>query len=623
MSLIRTLSNALSGMATAQQALAVTANNVANANTAGYSRKVAEQEAWIVAGDGAGARSRDVARIADQFLIAEARDQASRSGRSSAIADIHGRIQASVFGEASDSATGLSGGIATLLTSLDNLVDGPEQTANRLAVTGKLQDLLASLRTSADKVQTIRADTDQQIGQVVGAINGQLAELAAVNAQFARGNGSAELEDRRDQLVASLAGQIDVQVTANQDGSVGLTTRAGIPLVDAKARVLTYQPASSAAVGSSFGAITVYEAQDIDAATGQAKAGATGDVLVSSGVRSVLTPELVAAGAEPIVSTLRGGTLQGLVEARDRVLPELADQLVELASLVRYTLNKAHNDAAAVPPAATLTGTRTGQTLTDPLAGTGTATIAVIDQATGTTSTAFKIDLAGVATLGDLVSAINAGAGGALTAALDADGRVVLQATGTGQGIAIAEGTSAIAVTDTAGHARDYGLSHHLGLNDLVVPSSGAATDLVLRADIAGNPQALATARLDVGTGLPVTATLGGTGDDRGAQALATALRSPVATIARGMLPAYSVSVSGYAADITSLSAAAAAQATSTKEGDAATSTDLATRIGTISGVNMDEELSRLILYQQAYTVSARIVSITDQLFDELLKIGN
>ena len=39
------------------------------------------------------------------------------------------------------------------------------------------------------------------------------------------------------------------------------------------------------------------------------------------------------------------------------------------------------------------------------------------------------------------------------------------------------------------------------------------------------------------------------------------------------------------------------------------------------SGVNLDEELSRLVLYQEAYSVSARLISITNQLFDELLAI--
>ena len=45
---------------------------------------------------------------------------------------------------------------------------------------------------------------------------------------------------------------------------------------------------------------------------------------------------------------------------------------------------------------------------------------------------------------------------------------------------------------------------------------------------------------------------------------------------------------------------------------------NLAFRQGSVSGVSLDEELSKLVLYQQAYTVSARLVSVTHDLFDEL-----
>jgi flagellar hook-associated protein 1 len=48
MSLSATLANALSGLNVAQQALSVTANNVANANTPGYSRKVLNQESMVL-----------------------------------------------------------------------------------------------------------------------------------------------------------------------------------------------------------------------------------------------------------------------------------------------------------------------------------------------------------------------------------------------------------------------------------------------------------------------------------------------------------------------------------------------------------------------------------------------
>ena len=54
MSLNAVLSNALSGLAVAQNAFAVTSNNVANVNTEGYSRQVAQQETVVIDGRGAG-----------------------------------------------------------------------------------------------------------------------------------------------------------------------------------------------------------------------------------------------------------------------------------------------------------------------------------------------------------------------------------------------------------------------------------------------------------------------------------------------------------------------------------------------------------------------------------------
>jgi flagellar hook-associated protein 1 FlgK len=78
-------------------------------------------------------------------------------------------------------------------------------------------------------------------------------------------------------------------------------------------------------------------------------------------------------------------------------------------------------------------------------------------------------------------------------------------------------------------------------------------------------------------------------------------------------------SVGAYAAGVVELSAVGAEHAKNTEATDRAIVEDLAFRQGSISGVSLDEELSKLVLYQQAYTVSARIVSITNELFDDLL----
>ena len=73
--------------------------------------------------------------------------------------------------------------------------------------------------------------------------------------------------------------------------------------------------------------------------------------------------------------------------------------------------------------------------------------------------------------------------------------------------------------------------------------------------------------------------------------------------------------------EIVAVRAGAADRAKGRRQNDRALAEDLTARQAATSGVNLDEELSRLVLYQEAYSVSARLVSITNQLFDELLAI--
>ena len=45
------------------------------------------------------------------------------------------------------------------------------------------------------------------------------------------------------------------------------------------------------------------------------------------------------------------------------------------------------------------------------------------------------------------------------------------------------------------------------------------------------------------------------------------------------------------------------------------------TRLSATSGVNLDEELTHMMTYQQAYSAGARMLSVVSQLFDTLLQI--
>jgi flagellar hook-associated protein 1 FlgK len=383
---------------------------------------------------------------------------------------------------------------------------------------------------------------------------------------------------------------------------------------------VAYDPANTVAHSTSFGAIAIFREDQIDPATGQPFDPSAGVELVSAGVRAGLTPELqndaVPDADQLIVSRLRAGRLQGLLEVRDRVLPELDDQIQELAEGLRFALDAAHNAGIPWPPPAGLTGTRTDLTGFAGAVRSGTATIAVIDRTDGSTVLSFQVDVGAVADELALAAQVDAGLGGLGTAVIGPDGNMSITLADPDQGLGIAEGDSAITVTDAAGRDRTYGLSHYFGLNDLFVLERSRASTLRVRPEIIAEPSLLSAAQLEVAGAV---ATLGGRGDNRGAQALAEALRTSHDFIARGGLSAKPATLAGYAGDIIANSATQAARAEEVDVRERTLMDALEFRFGAISGVNLDEEMARLVQLQQAYSVAARIITVTDELFDELL----
>jgi flagellar hook-associated protein 1 FlgK len=624
MTLFSALSTATSGLAVAQRALSVTASNVANANTEGYTRKIAHQEALILGGRGAGARSTEVTRAVDDFLNARVVEQKSRIGRSEVLSEVHGAIQDRILGAPGDSG-GLAGGLAELGKAAQALSGSPGSPALTEALVGAASDVTNAIARAGADVQAMRRDLDRQVAAEVEAINADIRAIRDLNGEIARTSDDAELLDRRDAVLERLTGRLDIAVTQKENGTIGVYTRDGRALLDLAAYQLVYDPAADVGAGTAFGPIRLFAEGQLDPGTGEPLPSATGQILVTGGVRAELTPELLADGVpdadQRIVSPFEGGRLQGLLEARDRALPALADQLGELAGLVRDGLNAAHNAAVALPPPASLAGTRTNTSGFSAAARSGTTWVAVVDRATGAVAATVAVDMAAAASPAALAAQITAGLGGLGSAGLNGSGAFQITAA-TGYGIAIAEGDSAVTVADAAGHVRTMGFSHYFGLNDLVVADGAQPTGIAVRADIAADASRLGRVLLDVEAGPPPAATLGGKGDGRGVQKLVAALETAGGTIARGAIPAGSYRPADYAAELVSVAAVAASRAEETQAADQALGDDLAARQASVSGVNLDEELSRLVLYQKAYSVSARLVSIVNEMFDDLLSLA-
>src|SRR5688572_28377104 len=112
------LSTAMSSLIAQRQALEVTGQNIANANTVGYTRQRADMQSVSAAGVpslfsrpsgvGNGVSVVDVARLSDQFLDSRLRTQTSLAAHTTTLATNFARIE-SVLNEPSD--TGVSSGL--------------------------------------------------------------------------------------------------------------------------------------------------------------------------------------------------------------------------------------------------------------------------------------------------------------------------------------------------------------------------------------------------------------------------------------------------------------------------------------------------------------------------------
>lgn len=109
-------------------------------------------------------------------------------------------------------------------------------------------------------------------------------------------------------------------------------------------------------------------------------------------------------------------------------------------------------------------------------------------------------------------------------------------------------------------------------------------------------------------------------GDNSAALSLSNAFeRTDIDFEATDGLSGERTSLTDFAAGIVATAATKTKVAQSSYEFQSGLVTDLSTRIQNEAGVNLDEEMSDLIIFQRAYSASARVISTVDELFDALL----
>ncbi|WP_461210502.1 flagellar hook-associated protein FlgK [Desulfocurvus sp. DL9XJH121] len=222
-----------------QASIEVTGNNIANVNTPGYSRQVVQLEESISIDYspgqlGTGVKAVQVMRYFNDFVEEQYVDKYSQQSRWDA-AYQNLRAVDSLFNESN--VDGLNAALAQYWADWQELADNPSLIAAREALVGNTQNLLNSMHTIEQDLNSMQQQVDEFIGQEVEEANGILRQIADINLQIQSHdvpgqNNANALKDRRAVLVRELAGMIDVDYVDNGGGDFLVMTKAGHTLVD-------------------------------------------------------------------------------------------------------------------------------------------------------------------------------------------------------------------------------------------------------------------------------------------------------------------------------------------------------------------------------------------------------
>lgn len=321
-------SAAYSALSASQLRMQLAASNIANADTAGYTRKTATQVSTQTGGVSTGVSVTAVTSNVNKYLLADIVGATSVSSAASTASDYAQSLQALMGSTSGGEGTGtsLAQMLAELETAAAELTGSPTSTTLKAQFVSALDSVTTAVRTLSSSVQGLRSDADNQIAAGVDTVNTALASISSLNDQIAqskaRGQSTADLEDQRNTALQTVAGQIDVSYYVNSDGAMRVSTTSGTMLVGTTAQLLAYDPATTATADTAFAAITV--------------------------------------GGKPI--SVEGGAIGALVKQRDETLPAVSASIDALASGLMDSLNTAY------------AGISGGDVL---LEGTGASTIAV------------------------------------------------------------------------------------------------------------------------------------------------------------------------------------------------------------------------------------------------------
>ncbi len=298
-----------------RSALETSANNIANANTPGYSRQKIniESRAGSLSGghfQGGGVDVSSRYRVHDAFVHNQMIQESRYFGAVKARSETLERLETI----AATTSEKMSDHINKFFNDVRELSNNPEVMAMRNTVITSAETAAHGFKQMAESLSEMSKDIDTKIDFEITQINSRAQELASLNEKItnatALGESPNELLDKRDQIQRQLSQKLGFQTFNDERGNVNLTAGSNGFLVLA---------------GDAYKLMTMSTEET------PMKAGGSLEVYIKdiSGVRKVNYDK-------------QNGELGGLMFVRDQVINQAMKQLDKVAYAFMSEVNKVH-----------------------------------------------------------------------------------------------------------------------------------------------------------------------------------------------------------------------------------------------------------------------------------------
>lgn len=221
-----------------QQALQTTSNNISNANTPGYARERVDLSAAASqpAGGyyiGSGVQTTGVQRIVNQYVNKGVTEATSANSRYQTASQYSQQVDNLL----ADQSAGLQPALQSFFNAVQGVANAPTSISARQELISQGGTLAGRFNTLYQQLNNIHGQINGQLGNEVSSINSLASQIANLNKQIISQQSSNvdgqpnSLLDQRDALINQLAQDVSVHTVTQSDGAMNVMIGTGQALV--------------------------------------------------------------------------------------------------------------------------------------------------------------------------------------------------------------------------------------------------------------------------------------------------------------------------------------------------------------------------------------------------------